>query len=319
MDFVQSNLGDIGSVASFLTISVTLMGAVALLLSNLARYIQAKKFGIPIKAVSQATMGDSAAIWILLIRALGFGVFVPIVTLYLTWFWWAALPLIAISFYFALTSTITTRFVYFKKREFRGKAYVIEKEYSHRYIAVISVFASAAFMRVRTAFQYVIINDGNQFAQGFVGHSLFWLSAILMGLYALLLAHKFYSGIGNTLFGGSESMVVEIEGQKYLVAMRNSHYHWILVPCEPDVVVTKRRKDGNYSTQNFMRFRKGIFIIRDMSTIGGSIKRMNYYTPVDMGVPEDEMLAETASILDEKTYSQPLASHPKPAPSPPQA
>jgi len=301
-DFIQNIFGDVSSIAGFLTILVTLMGAIALLLSNLARYMQAKKFGIPIKAVSQATMGDSAAIWILLIRSLGFGFFLPVVTLYVGWSWWVVIPVIAVSFYFALTATITIRFVSFKKKEFKGKTYVVEKENSYKYLAAVSVVASVAFLRVRSTFQYMVINDGERFAQGFIGHSLFFLGAVVMSLYVLLLAHKFYSGMDTTLFGGHESMVVEIEGQKYLVAMRNSHYHWILVPCEPDVVITKREKNGSYNSRNYIRFRKGTFLIRDMSAIDAPIKRMNYYTPVDMGVPEDELIAETESLLgDTKT------------------
>jgi len=56
--------------------------------------------------------------------------------------------------------------------------------------------------------------------------------------------------------------------------------------------------------QNFMRFRKGWFIIRDMSAIDAPIKRMNYYTPVDMGVPEEELIAETEVLLREKNKKQ---------------
>jgi len=302
LDFIQNTLGDVGSVASVLTISVTLMGAAALLLSNLARYTQAKKFGIPIKAVSQATMGDSAAIWILLIRALGFGVLIPLAMFSTSWSWWFLLPAAAISFFFALTSELVSRIIRTKKNVFKGKTYIVEKEGMYKYIAVISVLMSFAYWQMHST--YHVIYAGGRFAEGFLGHTRFFLGVIGMAIYALLLAYIFYSGIKTIIFGGNESMVVVIEDQKYLVAMRNSHYHWILVPCEPDVVILKQFKKGGYRSKYVMRFEKGTFIIRDMSTINASIKRMKYYAPVDMGVPEDELVEEEEYLLGGKNKKQ---------------
>jgi len=298
-DFIQSTIGDVSSVASFLTITVTLMGALALLLSNLARYMQAKKYGIPIKAVSQATMGDSAAIWIMLIRALGFGALMPLVMLSTSWPWWVVLPVTAISFFFALSSELVSRWVSYKKKEYKGKTYRIEKEDTYKYIAVVSALLSFAYLQIRTAYQAVY--DGGRFAEGFIGHTRFFLGAFGVALYALMLAYIFYRGIVVILFGGNDSMVIEIEGQKYMAVMRNSHYHWILVPCEPDVVVRRKYKSGKASTQQFIRFKKGNFIIRDMSTIDASIKRMKNFIPVDMGVPEEEFVAAIEAMRGDKS------------------
>ncbi|MCL2362138.1 MAG: hypothetical protein FWC73_10035 [Defluviitaleaceae bacterium] len=290
-DLIQYILGGAGNIASFMTIAVTLMGAAALLLSNLARYTQAKKYGIPIKAVSQATMGDSAAIWILLIRAVGLGVFVPLLLFNsgTSWPWWAVLPVILLSFYCALTANMTWRHITRKKKEFKGKTYIVEKDAAYMYSAGFTAMASMAYLPVRGVYQHIYIDGGERIAEGFLGHSMFFLGAIVLGLYVLILANNLYFGIQDTLLGGKESMVVEIEGQTYVVAMRNSHYHWILVPCEPDVVVLKRYKSGNYSTQAFLRFSKGKFIVRDMSTLNVPIQRLYNYSPVDMGVPEESV------------------------------
>jgi len=298
LDYIQDIFGGVSNIASFMTISVTVMGAVALLLSNLARYLQAKKYGIPIKAVSQATMGDSANIWILLIRAIGFGVILPLVMLTVGWWFWIVGIIAAISFFFALSSTLVSRWVRHKKKELRGKTYIVEIEDTYKYIAALSVLFSFAYLRVRAAYQYVYIDGGTSFAEGFFGHSLFIIGIIGVGLYGLLLAYTFYSGIETTLFGGHECMVVEIEGQKYLVALRNSHYHWILVPCIPEIVVKKRHKDSRLTTENFIRFNKGTFIIRDMSTLNAPIKRMNYFKPVDIGVLEEDVIVGNKELIE---------------------
>ena len=297
-DYLQDIFGGVSNIASFLTISVTVMGAVALLLSNLARYLQAKKYGIPIKAVSQATMGDSANIWILLIRAIGFGIIVPLVMLTLNWWFWIVWIIVAISLFFALTSKLVSRWVGHVKKEFRGKTYIIEKENTYKYLAVLSVLFALAYLQVRSAYQYMYIEGGARFAEGFFGHTRLIIVFIGVSLYTLLLIYIFYNGIESTLTGGHECMVVEIEEQKYLVALRNSHYHWILVPCIPEIVVKKKHKNGTVTTENFIRFNKGTFIIRDMSTINTPIKRMNHFKPVDIGVLEENIKAENRELIE---------------------
>ena len=62
MHYIQYIFGGISNIAGFFTASITIMGAVALMVANLARYMQASKYGIPVKAVSQATISDSAAV-----------------------------------------------------------------------------------------------------------------------------------------------------------------------------------------------------------------------------------------------------------------
>ena len=162
------------------------------------------------------------------------------------------------------------------------------KAFSRKTVCLIlAAIFSVAYLRIHSAYQHVVIDSGN-LANGFVGHFLFYLSAFVLGLYALILAFKFFSGINRTLTGGSESMVVEIDGQKYFVAMRNSHYHWILIPCEPETIVLKHHKNGSTTERHYIRFTKGIFIIRDMSTLDAPVKRMKNHVPVDMGVPVEE-------------------------------
>ena len=292
---IQNIFSDVGSIASFLTISVTLMGAVALLLANFARYAQAKKYGIPVKAVSQATMGDSAAIWILLIRAIGFGVLVPIVMLNVDWPWWAVLIVGAVSFYFALTSHIEWHIFISKEKVFRGKTYYVTKDYAYLFLAILAVITAAAYLPARAAFRFVT-EGGNGTTDGFIGHFGFFVGALFVAIHVIVLVFKFYIGIKTIVYGGAESMVVEIEGQKYLVAMRNSHYHWILVPCEPHIEILKRYKNGSYRSRHYLYFIEGTFIVRDMSTIDAPIKRMMDYEPVKLGVPAEDIEEEYKTV-----------------------
>jgi len=74
--------------------------------------------------------------------------------------------------------------------------------------------------------------------------------------------------------------------------MGDSAAIWILLPCELDTIVIKQYKRGTTTTRNYTRFVKGTFIIRDISTLNTSVKRMNGYTPIDMGVPEEENVKE---------------------------
>lgn len=281
-------LGEVGTIASFLTVSVTLLGAAALFLSNLARYMQAKKYGIPIKAVSQATMGDSAHIWILLVRILGLGAFVPLILLTVVWPWWIVLPVAAVSFFLGQPSSVLGRWRVVKRKAFKGRMYEIVSDITYRYIAVSSVICAIAYLRMHQAYHVIYASGWDNFAENILGRLTFYLAAFAIGLYALQLASKFAVGIYTTLFGGTECMVVDIDGQKYLVAMRNSHYHWILIPCEPEVVLLKTFKSGSTRTRSCIRFTKGIFIIRDMSTLESPVKRMDGYTSIDIGVPVEE-------------------------------
>ena len=288
--FIQNALESFGAsnITSLMTISVTIMGAVALLLSNLARYLQASKYGIPIKAASQATMGDSAAIWVLLIRMLGFGVLLPLFMLTVEWPWWSVYPVIAVSFFFAISAHLLMRFLGPKKKEYKGKTYEIWVNYAYYHLAIVSAVLAVPYLRVRAVYQYVYIDGGELFSNGVGWNILFFVSAFFTGLYLLYLAYKFFWGIKVKLTGGYDSMVAEIDGQMYLVAMRSSHYYWILVPCELETVVVKQYKNGNTRTRDNILFVRERFIIKDLTTLDAPIKRMSKYGVVDMGIPVED-------------------------------
>ena len=302
--FVENIFSGEGSITTLVTFSLTVMGAVALFMSNTARYMQATRYGIPPKAVTQATVGDSINVWVLLIRAIGFGIIVPFIFVVSVTGqqWWFVLIVFAVIFpsvYFGLSAKTLYNNVSVKKQEFKGKTYVVTKDTTWQHTLIVAAVASLAYLPLRSSVQNVFAEDGSRFAEGIWGNILFYTCAAVMVLYVLLIIYKICIGVHSVLFGGGEYMVTETDGQKYLIAMRNNQYQWILIPCELENVVTKRKGGGFYS-KSYIKFSKGIFVVKDMSTVNSFIKHMKGYSVTDLGVPEDEYIDPWQDYIDDK-------------------
>jgi len=283
--------GGISNIAGFFTASITIMGAVALMVANLARYMQASKYGIPVKAVSQATISDSAAVWFMLIRTIGFGVILPVFLLFTE----TRMPffiiyvIIVFSIFFSQSATLIYKFPVKKEKVVNGKTYIVVIEHMYRFLAVFALVVAVAFTYFYGVFQNWFFGDNEYIANGFFGNIFFYLAVVILFVYVFIFIVKFNAGISTTLLGDKDSMIVDIDDTTYLIAMRNSHYHYILLPCELDTVVTRQYKNGSYSTRNYIRFKKGTFIIRDMSTTHGHIKRLEDYSQVDIGILKEQV------------------------------
>ena len=284
--YIQNTFSEVGNITSFVTLSATVLGAFSLLLSNLARYFQANKFGIPIKAIQQANVGDSIGIWITLVGTLGLGVFVPILLLNVEAGWWFVYITMIVSCFFGLF--ISKCYVIAgkdKEKEFNGEVFVHETDVTELRLATISPIFAVAYMHVRSMFYHVyIVGCDTAFAEGFFAYLRLYASFFALGVYALMIIFPLFFNIKDKLSGGREKMVTEIDGQTYLVAMRNSQYHWILIPCEPCEVVYKKLKSGGRIGSQYIRFEKGKFIICDMSHPPKEIRRLMDYNLVEKGV-----------------------------------
>ena len=59
MGIILNIFSEMGNITGLVTFSITIFGALSLVIANLARYLQAQKFGIPIKMAHAASIADS--------------------------------------------------------------------------------------------------------------------------------------------------------------------------------------------------------------------------------------------------------------------
>jgi len=80
--------------------------------------------------------------------------------------------------------------------------------------------------------------------------------------------------------------------------MRNSQYHWILIPCELSESTRVINKSGRKITALYVRYEKNKFILCDMSHPPKEVRRLTGYTLVEKGV-----LKKKPTIIEESTNS----------------
>jgi len=283
-DYIQNIFSEASTITSFVSLSVTILGAFSLLLSNLARYRQAGKLGIPIRAIYQASIGDSIGIWITLLSTLGLGVFIPVYFLGVTAPWWVLFVVVAVSCFLAQALS-KTYIIAGKDKEkiFDGKTYVSQTDRTWITYTVIALLTALAYLHIHNYYQtlqFVRLYEVqiSFFRSYFI---LLYIAFFMLGIYALFILSALVINILDKLSGGREKMVTEIDGKTYLVAMRNSQYHWVLVPCEFSTV-EYTKAIGRISI-SYARFEKGKFIICDMSNPPREIKRLLGYNLIDKG------------------------------------
>ena len=258
-DYISGLFADFSSIAGFVALAATVLGAVSLFLSNIARYTQARKYGIPIKAVHQANIADSANVWVTLIGTIGLGVLLPILLLGLDTPAWAASIIVAIGGFLAFIFTKSTR---------RTTAQRKDTTINITYIGfvLLPIIAAVGYIYVHSKFPT------------FVFSILLIFAFIAMGLYLWALSLHFTSGLTAMLFGAKGGlMTIDIDGVLHLVVTRSSSYHWIMIPCEYvnyERVITKKSGDVNSSIAKFLVFERGKFIIRNPAELTGYIAQV---------------------------------------------
>jgi len=265
-DFILSNI----------TTLIMILTLISLLLANLSRMMQAKKYGIPLKIVNQASIPDSLEVWIKLICVLGLGLAVPVALLNVDAH---IIVVFSIAFVSGLigiaTSTIDAHKpikndrgivvdeVSFNKYVYPGLALIMAAAFSyfHYFINITGVYIGT---------DIVIYQEASRSVMQII---LMILSAVWLTLHVLIVLLSLIVNTMRNMFGYHDILTVEIDDQLYLIAMRHIANFWIFIPCTLDIQAAK----GNISIGeseptmvNVVKFIKGRFIIRDISSLDGA-------------------------------------------------
>jgi len=270
VDYITNLFTDFSSITGFVALAATVLGAVSLFLSNIARYTQARKYGIPIKALHQANIADSANVWVTLIGVLGFGVIMPVALLGIDANAWLLGIIVAAGQFLAFIFTKSTRRV---NAERKGKLIPV----TYIGFVLFPILSALGYVRLHGQFPSFTLSVATI------------LAVVWVGLYLYVLGLHFASGLSSILFGSKGGlMTVEVDGQLHLIVARSSSYHWILLPCEyVDYERRVEKKNGNstVTSANYLVFERGKFIVRDLTEFAGyimqvearySINRMKY-------------------------------------------
>ena len=257
-NFIINLFDDFGNITSFVALAATILGAVSLFLSNIARYTQAQKYGIPIRALHQANIADGANVWVTLIGVLGFGVIMPVMLLGVDANVWLLAIFVAGGQFLAFIFTKSTQRINVERK---GKTIHI-------------TYAGFVLFPVLSALGYAHLHS--QFPS-FAFSALTVLALVGMGLCLFVLGYHFISGMSSILYGSRGGlMTVEVDGQLHLIVARSSAYYWIMLPCE---YVEYKRVEEKSSRRTvrlayYLVFERGKFIVRDLTELGASIKQV---------------------------------------------
>lgn len=280
--YFQELFGEMGNIASFVTIAVTILGAASLMLANAARYFQAKKYGIPIKAVHQANIADSADLWVTFIVTIGLGFFIPAFLLNVNLPWPALVGLVSLCFFFALLSTKTFNTIISDD---------IKLDISIIYCAVVAVGAAFAYRQFHGIHYNLLISEIEiEISAGVFSISF---AAFRIIVYISLLGLMLFVKVRDRLFGGRKNVTTIIGGQLYMAAMRHNQYQWILMPVEVDEGHRRMKRFPTVTVGfSYLKFTRGLFVVRDLSTLPGELTTMFGPRPIDKTVAKVERRIE---------------------------
>jgi len=270
---IIENLTGIDSLVSFATISTMVLGAISLFIANMGRFIQAKKFGIPIRAIHQANISDSADLWVALVGTLGFGIFVPFVMLTFDINIWTILPVVFVTFILGLFFTKSLLKIKTNKKVIRdGKEYAVTRDFPFILVACIALITAIAYMRLH----YVYINNigtGASLENGLFNGFMTITALVVQIGYTLILLILLFLNVLTRISGNRDIMTTSIDGQDYIISMRHNIDKWILQPCEIMSYESFMNKASSlHDDIVIILFEKGVFIIRDLSTLPEPIK-----------------------------------------------
>ena len=259
-EFVNMFLGMTGNIATSVTLAITIITSASLLVINFARYVQTKKFGIPLGMINQASLPDSLDLWVILVGAFGFGVFLPgfvaesgINTL-------AAAGAVLVSCYtsFMLLGSKNTE-VIFRGDDGSQKLRMGVQKLPARAMLICVLVVTAVHMYLR----YVNRNlDIDGVFVGNVAHIiLLWAARVALWIYRGFITILFTVIIIAKIYGDKDFATIDIDGNAFLVTLRHNSSQWILMPC---TLEEAEREDGPVK---MIKYTKGRFIIRDLSRL----------------------------------------------------
>jgi len=259
VDYITNLFTDFSSITGFVALAATVLGAVSLFLSNIARYTQARKYGIPIKVLFQANVADSANVWVTLIGVLGFGVIIPVMLLGIDANSWLLGIVIAVGQFLAFIFTKSTRRI---STERKGKLIPV----TYVGFVLFPILSALGYVRLHGQFPLFTLSVPTI------------LAVAGMGLYFYALGLHFANGLSAILFGSKGGlMTVEVDGQLHLIVARSSAYHWIMLPCEYvdyKHIAKKKTGDSTVTLASYLVFERGKFIVRDLTELAGYIMQV---------------------------------------------
>ena len=270
---------ELGQLTSLVTFAVTVLGMLSLLLVNMGRYLQSKKFGIPLRNVHQANIAESAELWIALMGSLGFGVLLPVVFLNVELGPLALFPILFVFFFlgFVMTkhATITTTG---KTVVIDGKDFELQYNTTLIFYTIRSIPASFAYLRLHRIHYEVFIAE-NELAAWGGSRILTVLMVCAFIYYFFFLFGQLKGSLYGRLFGNASLITAEIDGKKYFVAMRHNQYQWFLMEYEIEER-TELFSIGKFYRSRYIiriaRFSEGEYIIRDLSELEGPLETENF-------------------------------------------
>jgi len=265
-DFVFSNITTIVMILTF----------ASLFLANLARFVQAKNYGIPLKMVNYAGIPDSMEIWITLLSIFGFGLVLPWVMLSAPVYSVIVFPVVFASCWVGVASTgarVTTNNVNGED----GTVTTINN--SWKFFLVIGLLNAIAF----TYLHYVSQSAAEA---GILQSTFTVLARVKQGMLIFYIAAGTIRVMYRKVVGNQDLMTVEIDGQLYLIAMKHVLNFWVLLPCTMEKVVGKgitishskkklteeekkeaKLKNKELNMVDAIKFTRGKFIVRDISLL----------------------------------------------------
>jgi len=265
-------LGELDFIVANITTIIMLLTLISLLLANLARYVQAKNYGIPLKMVHQASIPDSLDIWITLICVFGFGMVIPWVMISVR----AYIPVVfAVIFVSCLIGIASTKITVGTKRKNKKDGTVRDVNLSWRFYLLVALF-TAIFFTYLNAISTPAYPDYYEAPRNLMQTILLVMARIQQGLHALCLFLPLIAHLYKKTYGNQDLMTVEIENQLYLIAMRHVANYWVLIPCtvgrvkpRGDFTIGPNNDENDFLTDGII-FTKGKFIVRDISLLDGT-------------------------------------------------
>jgi len=289
---IFNNLTDINNLTGVATISTMVLGAISLFIANMGRFIQAKKFGIPVRAVHQANISDSADLWVALVGTLGFGIFIPLIMLNLDVSWWLRLIIAFIAFALGILSTKSLLKIQTSKKVKRdGKEYAVTKDFPILLISCIALITTTAYMRLHYIYNLDTITNGRIIGD-FFPSLLNIVVIVIQGCYVLCLLLLLILNVFTRMTGSRDIMTTAIDGQNYLITMRHNLDKWILQPCEIlDYETYFNKVSSAHNDVKIVLFEKGVFIIKDLSSLTEPI-----YYHANSGIAEKGHIKQNGSV-----------------------
>jgi len=251
-------LDELNNLASYSTIFIMMLTLISLLLANLARYAQAKKYGVPLKMVHQASIPDSLDIWITLLCVLGFGMVLPWVLVSADIFTWLAFIIIAMSCLSGIVFSKTK--AGYTARNKKGE---VVRDVDFKW-----VFYAQAVL----AFTY--LHHTVEMEAGRIHSILTGIAYFFIGLYMIYMLVALVADILMKIRGSREILTVEYNEQTYLIAMRHVKNYWVLLPYTIERDYPKGTIYVGGKTEqdkvDIIVYKKGQFIVRDISIMEGT-------------------------------------------------